>query len=372
MKEDVIKNITEGYSKSIKEMWDDYVVYISNIKTICVNTPSFVKKQKNGNSIEIKQSPESNTKLCKMIEETKEWTKWIGDVSLELANIPINSVGFLCRATGESLEYALSIVNNGVEFSTNWLTKKMSNLTVNSKWLKKLVKTLKKIILYIKKSIKTGELFIYKTTKKVLNFAANNKVTDALSKAYSSVFNFIESISKYIDITLETIEGLLSTLVGFNLDGETMGFFITPKTVMAGFAVPDDYTTMKPLNFEKSIKTNISDEEVEGLKENYRKEKINKSEKKKVKISAYIQENVNRILNSDESVDIPDIEIEKDNTDDFSNLMKKIALVVSLSIQPEPLPKYERLHPANIGYMTWLITSFEPTMKKCFGLPTFP
>lgn len=370
MKDSIIKSVTEGYSKSIKDMWNDYTSYISGIKEKCINTPSYVKKKKNGNSIVIEQSKNSNTKLCKLIEDTKKWSIWISEISIELANIPIHSVGMLCRITGESLEYALGVINEGVDYATNWLVNKMSDLTVNNIWFKKMVKLLKKIILYIKKSIKQGELFIYKTTKKVLNFAANNKVTDALVGSYTAVFNFIEKISMYIDIALKTIEGLLNTLVGFNLEGETMGFFITPKTIMAGFTVPNPYTTMSPKNIDKTIKTNIPDEVIEGVKDKHNAEKLEKETNNNNKILAKIKENIEKTINGDDT-NIPDIEIEQPE-EDLSSLITAISVVVATIFQPEPLPKYERLSITNIGYMAWLLTSFEPTMKKCFGLPTFP
>lgn len=53
-------------------------------------------------------------------------------------------------------------------------------------------------------------------------------------------------------------------------------------------------------------------------------------------------------------------------------IIKAIDLLLSLLPIPDPLPKYEKLLPINLGYLAWLIIGFCPAGKKAFGFPGFP
>ena len=52
--------------------------------------------------------------------------------------------------------------------------------------------------------------------------------------------------------------------------------------------------------------------------------------------------------------------------------MKAIDFLLSQLPIPDPLPKYEKLLPINLGYLAWLIIGFCPAGKKSFGIPGFP
>lgn len=370
MKEEMNK-ITSNYSKSMQDMWDDYVKYIDDVKELCDNTPIKVKKKRTaGNTLRI-EIPDAKYKLCDIYEETAAWTEWSVKVATEVANIPIKTVGVLCKALGESIEYVLSIIEKGVEYTANWLAEKLSNLTVNNKWVKKIIKKLKLILLHTKKAMLYGKLYILKASKKVLTFAANNKVTKALQKAFVAVANSMDIIKKVIEVILKMIEGLLSSLVGFTLEGGCMGFFTTPKSIVSGFFTPEN-GTMKPLNGNQDIFSNIADFLIDPLEETVRNIAIASTTSKNKAMKAEIETNKALIVNSDMPIDIPDSTIKLEDTIDLAALKGLIVKLLSTLFTPEPLPKYERLHPANLGFMTWLLTSFEPTMKKCFGLPGYP
>ena len=370
MKEEMNK-ITSNYSKSMQDMWDDYVKYIDDVKELCDNTPIKVKKKRTaGNTLRI-EIPDAKYKLCDIYEETAAWIKWSVEVATEVANIPIKTVGVLCKALGESIEYVLSIIEKGVEYTANWLVKKLNNLNVNNKWVKKIIKKLKLILSHTKKAMLYGKLYILKASKKVLTFAANNKVTKALQKAFVAVVNSMDIIKKIIEAILKMIEGLLSSLVGFTLDGGCMGFFPTPKSMVSGFFPPSN-GTMKPANANQDIYTNIADALISPLEEVVRNIALSSTQAKNKAIQTEIETNKALIVNNDDIIDIPDSTIKLEETIDLSKLKALIVLMLSTLFTPEPLPKYERLHPGNLGYMTWLLTSFEPTMKKCFGIPSYP
>ena len=54
------------------------------------------------------------------------------------------------------------------------------------------------------------------------------------------------------------------------------------------------------------------------------------------------------------------------------NIIKAIDRLLSTLPIPDPLPKYEKLLPINLGYLAWLIIGFCPAGKKAFGIPGFP
>ena len=370
MKEEA-KKLTDGYTNTMQEMWEDYVNYLNGVVELCQNTPLRIKKGRAaGNTFTI-EIPDAKYKLCDIYEDIKAWTEWSAKVTIEVANIPIHTVGILCRALGETAEYALNIIEQGVEYSTKWLAEKLSNLTVNSKWVKKIIKKTKIVIIHVKKALLYAKLWTLKQTKKVLSFAANNKVTSALQTAYVAVINFILSMNKVIEVILKMIESLLSSLIGFTLDGGCMGFFTTPKSIVSGFFPPSN-GTMKPMNANQDIYSNITDAIITPIEEGFRQASLLATQIKAKEMEAEIAKNTATIVGTDDIIDIPDSTIKLEKTFDSAALKAAITVVLSLLFTPEPLPKYERLHPGNLGFMAWLLTSFEPTMKKCFGLPGFP
>ena len=370
MKEEA-KKLTDGYTKSMQEMWDDYVKYINSVKDICKDTPIKNNMGKNGNTLEIRPSG-ANHKLCDIFKEVQDWILWTGNVVDAIQNVPIQTVAILCRALGESVEYALEIIEKGVDYAINWIVEKLSNLTVNNKWVKKIIKKLKLIILYVKKSLLQGKLYMLKLSKKILTFAANNKVTEAMSGAFAAVVTFIKANEQIINIILQVIQNIFQSLIGFSLDGGLMGFFITPKSVMAGIAMPDNQLTMTPINANQDIFSNIADVLINPIEETFRNAAIGITSSKTAVATSKIISNALIISGTDDIIDIPDADFELENALDLSALKAAIVGLLSTLFTPEPLPKYERLHPGNLGFLTWLITAFEPTMKKCFGLPMYP
>lgn len=369
MKEE-IKNNTSEYTNSMQDMWNEYVQYINSVKKICEDTPIKVEKGKNGNSLAI-QIPEAKYKLCDIYEETVAWGTWSAKVAEAILNVPLQTVGILCRALGESVAYASEIIEKGAKYATEWLAEKLSNLTTNNKWVKKIIKKLKLITLFVKKSLLQGKLYMLKLLKKILVFASNNKVTNALSTAYSAVISFIQTNSKIIDIVIQVIENLLNSLIGLSLDGGLMGFFITPKSVLAGIAMPDPNLTMTPANGNKDIYSNIADAIINPIEEGFRQASIVATSGKNSAMVAEISKNT-ALLIVDDIIDIPDSTVSLEESFNLSALKAAIVGVLTVLFTPEALPKYERLHPGNLGFMAWLLTAFEPTMKKCFGLPGYP
>jgi hypothetical protein len=371
-----IKNVTDGYTNSMQEMWDEYVTYMNGVKKVCQDTPIKLKKQNKKDS--------AKYKLCDIYEETKEWAEWSAKVSDVVINVPINTVSILCRATGESASYAIEIVEKGTDYATNWLVKKLSDISFdnnsnkksnkksyNNRWIKKIIKKIKIITLYVKKTLLDGKLYMYKQLKKTLEFAANSKITSALQTAFDAILRFLNKAADIIDKILSVIEKLLDSIVGFTLDGGIMGFFITPKTIASGILAPANNLDMKPINVNQDIFSNIADSLITPIEEGVRQASIAITSGKNAAMIAEVTKNA-ATLAGDEIIDIPDSNISLEQSFDLSQLKNLIALAISLLCAPEALPKYERLHPGNIGFLLWLITSFEPTMKKCFGIPTYP
>jgi hypothetical protein len=85
---------------------------------------------------------------------------------------------------------------------------------------------------------------------------------------------------------------------------------------------------------------------------------------------------VNTHITAAASGDIPDIpdvgEAEGVRCISTDEIKSVVTGLLSLFIAQQPLPKFEQLHPGNIRYLMWLMLSFNPAMKKAFGLPGYP
>ena len=363
-----IKNTTQEYKGTMTEMWKEYKEYLNEVKTLCIQTPKYIRKNEINNSLIISADP-ADHKFCDIYEQTIAWTVWIGKVSDAILKVPINTVSIVCRALGETLEYAMSIIEQGIEFATNWLVEKLSNLITKSKWIRKIVKWLKLTVLFAKKSILYGKLWIYKSLRWMIKAATTGKISSALQTAYAAVITWIQSSMKIIDTIMQVITNLLNSLIGFTLDGGAMGFFITPKSVLSGVIVPYPQLSMTPMNINQDIFTNIADTLISPIEESLRNATIAKMSGDNAKMVADITAGASSIVAGGDLVPISTPEV---NPFDLGAFKAALANLLAMIALPEPLPKYERLHPANIGFMVWLITSFEPTMKRCFGFPMYP
>ena len=57
---------------------------------------------------------------------------------------------------------------------------------------------------------------------------------------------------------------------------------------------------------------------------------------------------------------------------DPEKIIKGIEFIVQLIPIPQALPKYEKISIINLGYVAWLLTSFELGGKRSFGMPGMP
>jgi hypothetical protein len=57
---------------------------------------------------------------------------------------------------------------------------------------------------------------------------------------------------------------------------------------------------------------------------------------------------------------------------DGTAIRQAISLLLATIFEAEALPRYEKLTPTNIRFLTFLITGFEPAAQKTFGIPGFP
>lgn len=363
-----IKEMTNDYVGTLDDMWQEYKKYIKSVKTLCIQNPTYVRKHKIKNSLGVSAEPASH-KLCDIYEMTLAYTKWIVKVSDAIIGVPLNTVGLLCRALGESLEYALSITEKGIDYATNWVITKLQNIVSKSKVVKYIIKTIKQIALFGKKCILNGKLWMYKAMRGILIKAANGKVTAALSNAYAAVINWIKANAEIIDKVLLIIQNILNSLIGLTLDAGAMGFFITPKSLLAGVITPSPQQTMIPQNQNKDIFTNIADSLVSPIEETVRQALTVKKTSEVASTSAQIATNTSLAVTT--GVLTP-VEVPKGEAYDLAMFKKLIGILLSTLALPEALPKYERLHVANLGFLAWMLTSFQPAMKRNFGLPGYP
>ena len=127
MENNGIKQMTNEYVGTLDDMWQEYKEYMNSIKTLCIQNPTYIRKHKIKNSLGVSVEPAAHT-LCDKYEMTLAYTRWIIQVSDAILNVPINTISILCRALGETYEYAMSIIEKGIDFATNWLINKLKNI----------------------------------------------------------------------------------------------------------------------------------------------------------------------------------------------------------------------------------------------------
>lgn len=166
------------------------------------------------------------------------------------------------------------------------------------------------------------------------------------------IFNTIEEIFNNIEIITSTFitafNSLINTILGnplMALMPESMNFGITPKSLKFVTQIP-------VLNPNNSITNAIMSDKVDSFIEKLNINEIDGD-------NTFLNENFNKLIKSTNAF--------KDNV-----LNGIRALGMTLCYTQEPLPKYENLSLSNLQFCSYILNSWGPTGKTCFGLIGYP
>lgn len=358
-----MKEIVNTYTDNLDIIYKNFEKHIDDIKFLCENTPNKISKNiDNNNSIEITSDNVDENTLCKILDDIMEWTNWSANLIAKSVELPLKTAECIALAIGETQEFINELLSKSVEYIVNWINEQLDKFK-NSKFIKKIIKKLKLITLKIKKALLNGQLKVYNCMNSVLLSIKDGKFVGAMNATFGAIINAIKSVCAILDNALLILDTLIKSLgtMFLSLDGGTMGFFATPKTLING-KIKLDIIATEPNN---DICNGVAELVVNGLNEIIKGIKLSNKGIKE----AYIASQIAKYELTGEIPDGAEINLTNITTDEIKN---KLLSLLSLFIQSEALPKYENLKITNLGFLAWLTLSFEPAMKQTFGLPGYP
>ena len=286
--------------------------------------------------------------------------------SLKTSGDYTEDIGKLCRQINTIIKWQEYVTNLGSLISR--LNEIMSYcVRYASYYLSQIVmKYVELIALYIKKITLNIRLFIAKASKNVVKAIANGKGPAIASAIASGALAAMMTMAQVLNVVLQAIQMVLNMFVGpLSISAEAMCFFMTPKTIMTGQMKSDIPVT--------NVNVSITDYLPEPIKlqiENIALAVNQANVPIKVSfIAASAALGAGLALSGTEIKIDPCVELKEINLKD---IISAIETILTLSINPQPLPKFEKLLPTNIGFMLFLMTGFNSGGKLAFGLPGFP
>lgn len=364
-----MKELTKEHTDNIVELYNNLINNLDDVLELCKNTPSKIKIKNKNNSVDVDNENLSTNDLCNLIKTSEEWTSWSIEVVDKATAIPTMLIDFITSVTGESAEFINQLIELGIDELTKWIMLKLEELFSGDN--KKIKKICKKIIAKVKIALTTikiailnGQIFVYKNIKKVLESINCERVNSSLNTILPGILQALQSCATVILTGLTVINTIMNMLgtTMMSIDGGTMSFFMTPKTLLMGLT----HFNMKP--FEPN--NDLVGSSIINMIDPILNEMTNKMKEANeiIKIS-YITNNVALYQATQELPDFDEVLL---NFIDVESIREKIkTLLLTLSVS-EPMPKYENLKITNIRFLMWLNTVFVPAMKTCFGIPGMP
>ena len=276
-------------------------------------------------------------KMCKMIAKIKSLQK-IVDTLKGLTVVLTDSMKYI-------VEYAIT---SAIEY----IMKKIQILALKIKRL------------LVELSIKIAKMM------RILLIGLDNKCGSGITAIINASLVSIMASFKALAIAVYTVMMAVKLILDMmpptiSVDAESMCFFLTSKSVMLGLTKVG-MTCSNPNKsicnrLPTSIKQSISAiEEASNIYNNAIRIAMISTGASLGLACAFTQFNISDTLCKVLKVINP------------KNIIKDIDLLLSHIPIPDPLPKYEKLLPINLGYLAWLIIGFCPAGKKAFGIPGFP
>ena len=274
-----------------------------------------------------KTEPKIDRSPCAMLETVNKWTEITGDLT-----------GIVSSASGTIQVF------NGFE---------------NCIAMQLILKRLQVCLLYVKRIVLKIKIKVAEFTKKMVETMINgngSSVPDPISIAVNAVFSALGLI---VNALLMVIEAFLKAIsIGpIGLDGQSLIFFPTPKSLSKTKAPAYNPNSAVGDRLPNVIKMTLHEIEKSV-------EKINNAIKiaaiatgATMGAAAIMMKNPNFGISKSLGKVRP------------GDLQKKIEKVLDFLPIPIGMPKYEKLKFTNIGFLTYLVTGFEPAAHKSFGIP---
>ena len=276
-------------------------------------------------------------KMCKMIAKIKS-----------LQKIVDNLKGLTVVLT-ESMKY---IVEYAITAAVEYVMKKIQLIALKIKRL------------LVELSIK-----IAKMTKNLLLSLDNkcgSEITAALNTAMIAVMEVFKGLAAAVYSVMMAVKLILDMMPPMiSVAAESMCFFLTPKSVMLGLSNVG-ITCTNPNNSICNRLPTVIKQAISTIEE-----QINLSNNA-IRIAMIATGAALGLTCAFTQFKIPETLCKVLKVINPETIIKAIDLLLSPLPIPDPLPKYEKLLPINLGYLAWLIVGFCPAGKKAFGFPGYP
>ena len=341
-------------NKNIKERYKIFKQSIDAFKKSLNDNPTSFKVETENGDITIDEKNASNS-LCEIYDKVESYVEWFDDITESFFNIGKEFLLFL--------DPNMNVNNLSSNEIGNSIERQLNDLIIDNKYTQYAIRELKIVSLYIKQVSLYVQLFVFKITKKILEFIRNGKIVDVSINIINGLLSILKAVSSAIDVALGAIDVVIKSIgslsIGLNLDGGKMSFFMSPKGIIKGVMSlvcgEDDDECDTCTNTKKEAYDAVND--VRNV--------INDANT--ALKTSYILGNVNEYYQTGAIPDKSDLTL---NTIDSTSIIEQLTpLLMTMYLKQESLPLYERISPLNLGYMLWLNKNFMTTLYDSFGLP---
>lgn len=276
-------------------------------------------------------------KMCKMIAKIKSLQKIV------------DSLKGLTIVLTDSMKY---IVEYNINAAVEYIMKKIQILALK---IKRLLVELSIKIAKMMRSLLIG-----------LDNKCGSGITATINSAIVAIMAVFKALAIAVNAVMMAVKFILDMMPPMiSVGAETMCFFLTPKSAMLGLTKVE----MTCANPNKSICNRLPTVIKQSI--SAIEEEINIANNA-IRIAMIATGAAYGLACAFTQFNIPDTLCKVLKVINPKNIIKAIDLLLSLLPIPDPLPKYEKLLPINLGYLAWLIIGFCPAGKKAFGFPGYP
>ena len=276
-------------------------------------------------------------KMCKMIAKIKSLQKIV------------DSLKGLTVVLTDSMKY---IVEYNINAAVEYIMKKIQILALK---IKRLLVELSIKIAKMMRSVLIG-----------LDNKCGSGITATLNSAIIAIMAVFKALAIAVNAVMMAVKFILDMMPPMiSVSAESMCFFLTPKSAMLGLSKVE----MTCANPNKSICNRLPTVIKQSI--SAIEEEINIANNA-IRIAMIATGAASGLACAFTQFNIPDTLCKVLKVINPKNIIKAIDLLLSLLPIPDPLPKYEKLLPINLGFLAWLIIGFCPAGKKAFGFPGYP
>ncbi len=288
-------------------------------------------------TINTNREEDKAVKMCKMIAKIKSLQKIV------------DSLKGLTIVLTDSMKY---IVEYNINAAVEYIMKKIQILALK---IKRLLVELSIKIAKMMRSLLIG-----------LDNKCGSGITATINSAIVAIMAVFKALAIAVNAVMMAVKFILDMMPPMiSVGAETMCFFLTPKSAMLGLTKVE----MTCANPNKSICNRLPTVIKQSI--SAIEEEINIANNA-IRIAMIATGAAYGLACAFTQFNIPDTLCKVLKVINPKNIIKAIDLLLSLLPIPDPLPKYEKLLPINLGYLAWLIIGFCPAGKKAFGFPGYP